>query len=152
MIEEAGIVMAIEADGVWVATQRKTTCGSCSARMTCGHGLLTSLASDKKPHLIKVHTDFALCEGDPVMLGISESLLVRSAFLVYMLPLLVMFIGALTAQALDVSEPWIILTAALGFFAGALWVRRYSDRYIDSAAIQPVLACAQIADSPALEV
>ncbi len=152
MIEEAGIVMAIEQDGVWVATQRKTTCGSCSARMTCGQGLLTSLASDKKPHLIKIQTDFTLREGDQVTLGVSEELLVRSAFLVYMLPLLIMFISALAVNALNVSEPWIIFAAALGFLAGALWVRRYSDRYIDTAAVQPVLLCTQIAVNPALEV
>lgn len=152
MIEESGIVIAIEQDGVWVATQRKTTCGSCSARMTCGQGLLTSMASGKKPHLIKIQTHHALREGDQVTLGLSEDLLVRSAFLVYMLPLLVMFISALTVNALNASEPWIIFAAALGFFAGALWVRRYSDRYIDSAEVQPVLLCAQIAVSPALEV
>ena len=152
MIEESGIVMAVEQDAVWVATQRKTTCGSCSARMTCGQGLLTSMASGKKPHLIKVQTHQALREGDQVTLGISEDLLVRSAFLVYMLPLLVMFISALVANALNAAEPWIIFAAALGFVAGALWVRGYSARYIDAAAIQPVLLCAQISVSPALDV
>lgn len=150
MIEEAGVVVTVEPDAVWVATQRKTTCGSCSARMTCGHGLMTSLTSDKKPHLIKISTDLLLREGDQVTLGMPEELLVRSAFLVYMLPLLAMFISALGVNALNASEPWIIFAAVLGFLAGALWVRYYSDRYIDAAAIQPVVLCRQIAVSPAL--
>ncbi len=150
MIEEAGVVVTVEHDAVWVATQRKTTCGSCSARITCGQGLMTSLASDKKPHLIKISTDLLLREGDQVTLGMPEELLVRSAFLVYMLPLLAMFISALGVNALNASEPWIIFAAVLGFLAGALWVRYYSDRYIDAAAIQPVVLCRQIAVSPAL--
>ncbi len=50
MIEEPGIVVAVDADGVWVATQRKTTCGSCSAKAACGQGLLNSLSADKKNH------------------------------------------------------------------------------------------------------
>lgn len=150
MIEEAGVVVTVEPDAVWVATQRKTTCGSCSARMTCGQGLMTSLASDKKPHLIKISTDLLLREGDQVTLGMPEDLLVRSAFLVYMLPLLAMFISALAVHALNASEPWIIFAAVLGFIAGALWVRYYSDRYIDAAVIQPVVLCRQIAVSPAL--
>lgn len=150
MIEEAGVVVTVEPDAVWVATQRKTTCGSCSARITCGQGLMTSLASDKKPHLIKISTDLLLREGDQVTLGMPEELLVRSAFLVYMLPLLAMFISALGVNALNASEPWIIFAAVLEFLAGALWVRYYSDRYIDAAAIQPVVLCRQIAVSPAL--
>ena len=150
MIEEAGVVVTVEPDAVWVATQRKTTCGSCSARMTCGQGLMTSLASDKKPHLIKISTNLLLREGDQVTLGMPEELLVRSAFLVYMLPLLAMFISALGVNALNASEPWIIFAAVLGFIAGALWVRYYSDRYIDAAVIQPVVLCRQIAVSPAL--
>ena len=152
MIEEPGIVMTVVQDGVWVATQRKTTCGSCSARMTCGQGLLTSISSDKKPHLIKVSTDLVLREGDQVTLGMPEALLVRSAFLVYMVPLLGMFISALAVNALNASEAWIIFAAALGFVGGALWVRQYSERYLDSAAIQPVVVCTQIQVSPVLEV
>lgn len=145
MIEEAGIVMTVERDGVWVATQRKTTCGSCSARMTCGQGLLTRLTPDNRPHLIKVQSDLTVREGDQVTLGMPEALLVRSAFLVYMVPLLAMFSSALAANALNTSEPWIIFSAVLGFLAGALWVRHYSERYLDSAAMQPIVVCAQIA-------
>lgn len=152
MIEEAAIVVAVEQDGVWVATERKTTCGSCSARMTCGQGLLASISSDKKPHRVKVQTDMSLCEGDQVTLAVSETLLVRSAFLVYMLPLLLMFVSALSLNALSVSEPWIIFAALLGFVAGVVGVRRYSENCLDCAAVQPQSLCTQITVSPALKV
>ena len=152
MIEEAGVVVAVDTDGVWVATQRKSTCGSCSAKAACGQGLLNSLSADKKPHRINVRTDLLLREGDQVTLAVSEQSLIRSAFLVYILPLLLMFVAALVADALHLSEPWIIFAAALGFLGGAGWVRKYSHRYIDEKAMQPVLSKAYIALSPALEV
>lgn len=152
MIEEPGIVVAVGPDGVWVATQRKTTCGSCSAKAACGQGLLNSLSADKKPYTVKVHSDLQLREGDQVVLAISQQSLVRSAFLVYMLPLFLMFVAALAVDALNASEPWIIFAAALGFLAGAVSIRLYSDRYLDDAAMQPVVIKAQIALSPALDV
>lgn len=139
MIEEPGIVMRVDADSVWVATQRKTTCGSCTARATCGQGILTVLSADKKPQMIKVHSDLSLSKGDQVTLGIAEETLVRSAFLVYMLPLFFMFAAALSTHALNIPEPWIIFSAVLGFLAGILWVRHYSEHYTDAAAMQPVV-------------
>ena len=150
MIEEPGLVVAIDADGVWVATQRKTTCGSCSAKAACGQGLLNSLSADKQPQMVKVKSDLRLREGDQVTLGISEQSLVRTAFLVYMLPLTFMFIAALTVNTLHVSEPCIIFAGALGFISGALLVRVFSNRYIDARAMQPVIVRAQIALSSAL--
>lgn len=150
MIEEAGVVVAVDADGIWVATQRKTTCGSCAAKAACGQGILNSLSADKQPQMIKVHSDLHLHEGDQVTLGISEQSLVRSAFIVYMLPLAAMFIAALGMDALKAPEPWIIFAGASGFLGGALWVRLFSSRYIDAAAMQPVIVRAKIALSPGL--
>ncbi|MDY0207378.1 MAG: SoxR reducing system RseC family protein [Pseudomonas sp.] len=152
MIEEPGVVVSVEADGVWVATQRKTTCGSCAAKAACGQGLLNSLSADKKPHTVKVRSDLQLREGDQVTLGISEDSLVRGAFLVYIVPLLLMFAAALAVNTFNVAEPWVVFSAALGFLSGAVWVRFYSARYLDEAAMQPVVLKAQIALRPVLEV
>lgn len=140
MIEESGVVTAIDADGVWVATQRKSTCGSCSARLACGQGLLNSMSADTKPHTIKVHSDLPLAEGDPVTLAISQQSLIRSALLVYLLPLLFMFAAAFSADYVNATEPWIIFAALLGFIGGVLAVRLYSERYIDKNALQPELS------------
>lgn len=152
MIEEPGIVLAVDVDGVWIATQRKSTCGSCSAKLACGQGLLNSMSADQKPHTIKVHTDLELREGEQVTLLISQQSLVRSAFLVYMLPLLAMFMAAFGADSLNASEPWIIFAAVLGFASGAVAVRLYSERYMSQGAVQPIVRKAQIALKPAFKV
>ena len=152
MIEEQGIVVSVEADGVWVATQRKTTCGSCSAKAACGQGIVNALSADKKPQMIKVQSDLSLRKGDQVTLGVTEDALVRSAFVVYMLPLFLLFNAALAADVLQLSELWIIFAGLLGFLSGCMWVRFYSHRYIDTAAMQPVVLKAQMAVQPALDV
>lgn len=151
MIEEPGLVVRVEQDAVWVATQRKSTCGSCSARLACGQGLLANLAEDKKPHLIKVQGDLMLSEGDSVTLAMPEELLVRSAFLVYLMPLLSMFGAAFAVSAMQVSEVWVIFAAGLGFLAGAYGVGYYSRRYLDPAQMQPVITCTRIAVRPVVE-
>ena len=102
--------------------------------------------------MLKVRSDLKLHQGDQVTLGISEASLVRSALLVYIVPLLFMFAAAFSTHALNISEPWIIFAAVVGFLAGILWVRLYSERYIDAAAMQPVVLKAQIALSPVLKV
>lgn len=152
MIEEPGIVLAVDTDGVWVATQRKTTCGSCSAKAACGQGILNSLSADKQPHTIKVRSDLQLREGDQVTLGISENALVRSAFLVYMLPLLAMLASAIAVSALEASEPWVILAGVLGFVGGVTIVRFLSARYLNETAMQPVVLRAQIVLNSVSEV
>ena len=152
MIEEPGIVLAVDTDGVWVATQRKTTCGSCSAKAACGQGILNSLSADKQPHTIKVRSDLQLREGDQVTLGVSENALVRSAFLVYMLPLLAMLASAIAVSTLEVSEPWVILAGVLGFVGGAASVRFLSSRYLDETTMQPVVLRAQIVLNTVSEV
>lgn len=143
MIEEPGVVVAVDVDGVWVATQRKSTCGSCAARMACGQGLLNSLSAGNKAHTIKVATDLTLAEGDQVTLGISQQSLLSSALLVYMLPLLVMFVAAFATDYLNAAEPWIIFAALLGFAAGALGVRVGTERYLDASNLQPVICKVQ---------
>src|SRR5690554_6732995 len=135
MIKETGVVVSVDEDEVWVATQRKSTCGSCVAKTTCGQGIMTILSADKKPHMIKVRSDLKLKKGDQVTLGVAENTLVRSAFIVYMLPLLTMFIAALAVSALQVSEPWIIFSAALGFLAGR------SEEHTSELQSRPHLVC-----------
>lgn len=152
MIEEPGIVLAVDTDGVWVATQRKTTCGSCSAKAACGQGILNSLSADKQPHTIKVRSDLQLREGDQVTLGISENALVRSAFLVYMLPLFAMLASAIAVSALEASEHWVILAGVLGFVGGVTIVRFLSARYLNETAMQPVVLRAQIVLNSVSEV
>ncbi len=70
-------------------------------------------------------SDRVLAVDDRVVIGIPEDLLVRSSLLVYLLPLLGLFAGALLAQWLALAEslsfwpPWAVLRRSGGWRAGA---------------------------------
>src|SRR5690606_23890962 len=56
--------------------------------------------------------------GDEVVIGIEENAVVRGSVLVYLVPLLGLFAGALLAQSNGAAEPWIVFAAVSGLGAG----------------------------------
>lgn len=139
MIEEPGRVIALEAGAVWVETLRKSTCSSCSANTGCGQGLMDKLGIGRNRGLVRALSDLNLQVGDSVVIGVREELLLRGAFLVYLLPLVCLFIAALFAQWLGLSEPLVILSGLAGLALAWLVVRWRSRRTADDPALQPVV-------------
>ena len=98
MLEENGIVVAVEPGVAWVETQIKTTCGQCQAKDNCGTGSVAK-AFSPKPNVIKAYVDsnfdLEVKVGDSVVIGIEQQFIVRSAFYVYILPIIgfVLFAG-----------------------------------------------------------
>lgn len=139
MIEESGRVVALEAGAVWVETLRKSTCSSCSANAGCGQGLMDKLGVGRNRGLVRALSDLQLQVGDSVVIGVHEDLLLRGAFLVYLLPLVSLFAAALVAQWLGLPEPLVILFGLAGL-ALAWWVIHLrSRRNADDPALQPVV-------------
>lgn len=149
MIEEPGRVVAVEAGAVWVETQRSSTCSGCSVRSGCGKGLTDRLGIRERRGLIRASSDLHLDVGDAVVIGIRERALLRGAFLVYLFPLLTLFASAVAASEMALSEPYIILFSAFGFFFACLIVRKRSQRTADDPALQPVVLRAMLVATPA---
>jgi len=83
------------------------------------------------------HLDVAI--DDDVTLGVGERSFITASFLVYMLPLLVMFIFAVVAQLAGFSEPKVILIAVLGLAGGFLLTRFISGLISQNCSYRPVL-------------
>jgi sigma-E factor negative regulatory protein RseC len=139
MIEEQGRVVAIERGAVWVETLRKSTCSSCSVKAGCGQGLFNQLGVKERRGLVRALCDLHLKVGDGVVIGVQEDLLVRGSLLVYLLPLLGLFATALMADQLGLSEPWVIVSALLGFVLACVAVRWRSRRVAADPSLQPVV-------------
>jgi sigma-E factor negative regulatory protein RseC len=142
MLKETGRVVAIEADSLWVETIRQSTCGSCSAQKACGHGLMNKVASGKACHLrvplsVEQRGQYAL--GDQVELAIPEHVLVKSALLVYLLPLLLMLLGAALPSLWVSADSWAVLGAFAGLAAGFYLLRLYDVFTRNDPQSQPVL-------------
>lgn len=130
MIEETAFVVRVDCDFAWVETKRNNTCGQCSAKKGCGTGLLSGVF-EKKMKAIKVLNDAHAQKGDWVIIGLSESSLVKSAFMSYLLPLIFMFVGAILVQL--VFKVQNEAGAIFGAFAGlavSLWLLRKFSKHI----------------------
>ncbi|MCU1715926.1 SoxR reducing system RseC family protein [Pseudomonas sp. 5P_3.1_Bac2] len=133
MIEERGLVTALEPGAVWVQTQRQSTCSACALKAGCGQGLSAQFGGRRQREAVRVSADLPLAVGDAVVLGVREDLLLSAAVQVYLLPLLGLFAGALVAEQLAWAEPWLVLSAVGGFIAACAAVRWRSRR----AALDP---------------
>lgn len=100
MMEQLGTVVDNSQHGfVTVAVEVKSACGHCSNGESCGTQAIAKAFSKKVQHLtIASNKKFAL--GENLKLGLPESVVLKSAALVYLLPLLGIFSGALLAQML----------------------------------------------------
>ncbi|WP_339524939.1 SoxR reducing system RseC family protein [Pseudomonas sp. EA_35y_Pfl2_R111] len=139
MIEEQGRVVAVEPGAVWVETLRKSTCSSCSVKAGCGQSLLDQLGASGRRGYIRALSSLPLNVGDAVIIGVREDLLVRGSLLVYLLPLLGLFAAAVLAEQMGLGEPWVILSALLGFLFACCAVRWRSRLRAGDPALQPVV-------------
>lgn len=128
MLHEQGSVVAVEADAIWVETVRASTCGSCKAKAGCGHHLINQQQSGQRARL-RVFCDAPqrYQVGDTVQLALPEGALIRGALWVYGLPLLLMFVGALTGSVLPVAFDADALLGVTGLLMG-FWVNRLLAR------------------------
>ncbi len=145
MIEETGRVVALAPGAVWVETERSSTCSGCSVRSGCGQGLVERLGVRERRGLILALCDLRLSVGDTVVVGIRESVLLHGAVLVYLFPLIMLFIFALVASQLSAPEPYVMLAGLGGFLVAWLVVRKRSQQTSADPALQPVVLRAALA-------
>nr|WP_113865951.1 SoxR-reducing system protein RseC [Brenneria salicis]NMN90838.1 RseC/MucC-like positive regulator of sigma(E) [Brenneria salicis ATCC 15712 = DSM 30166]RBP63562.1 RseC/MucC-like positive regulator of sigma(E) [Brenneria salicis ATCC 15712 = DSM 30166]RLM30981.1 SoxR reducing system protein RseC [Brenneria salicis ATCC 15712 = DSM 30166] len=134
MIKEWATVVSWQNGIAVVRCEQSSGCGSCKSRSTCGTGLLNQLGASAD-HLLTVSCGQPLEIGQRIELGIAEASLLRSAVVVYFLPLLGLLFGASLFQMFFASD----LSAMFGAFVGGgmafvsvkLWAKRLgkNNRY-----------------------
>lgn len=133
MIEERAVILALEANihapsSHALATleiERKVACGLCGQTRGCGNSLWGKLFAHKST-AFKAQNRINAKVGDSVIVGINESALLKSALLLYMLPLASMLIGAILATQLQDSNAYAMLGAGVGLGLGLLWVKGHT--------------------------
>ncbi len=139
MLQEQGVVVAVEPGAIWVETVRASTCGACKAKAGCGHHLINEQQSGQRARL-RVPSQDSHQVGDTVNVELPEGALMRGALWVYGLPLVLLFIGALlgSALAIETVDASAILGMA-GLFLGFAINRVMSRRAGHTLAYQPRL-------------
>ena len=144
MIEETAVVKRVDDTGVWVETQRRSTCSSCAARSGCGTSVIAKVLGNRRS-VIRVISKIVVHVGDQVVIGIDERALVRGSLAVYALPILLLLLGAVFGELGAKQGLWTnaelasIVFGILGLASGLYWLRRFTQRIINDEQYQPIV-------------
>jgi sigma-E factor negative regulatory protein RseC len=133
VIEESGIVVALDGRYALVRTERRSACGGCAANGACGTSLIERVLGRRSIEVVALNQAQAGV-GDRVVLGISEDGLLSASLAVYLVPLGGLVGGALAGDAVSgglgaghMADFAGLLGAALGLSLALWWLRGYSS-------------------------
>lgn len=130
MIEEHAIILSTESgvENQSVATievVRQTACSLCGQTRGCGNALWGKMFAHKATSF-KAQNNINAKTGQSVIVGIDEKALVKSALLLYIVPLVTLFIGAILALQVSDSDLSAMFGAVVGVLAGYFWVKAHT--------------------------
>jgi len=126
-----GWVESVDKDRAYVVTQRSNGCQSCDSQKSCGTSVLAQLFSPANGSKIDVENTLDVKAGDEVELSMDESRLIHHSLMAYGLPLLGLFVGALSFQWLGngegdaAADGYALIGSLLGLLSGWWMTRRY---------------------------
>ncbi len=123
MIKQQAKVISTDENIVWVEAERKSTCSACKARKGCGTGMLSEHVG-KRFSRLSVEKTSDVTIGQDIQIAIPEEALLEGAFLMYIVPLMVMFFTAAIAHFLQFNQFLEIIFGLTGLFVGFYWVRK----------------------------
>ncbi|MGL4712649.1 MAG: SoxR reducing system RseC family protein [Shewanella sp.] len=121
MMEEIARVVACDSQGwLTVEVELKSTCKSCSNSESCGTSAVAQAFSSKTQQF-SIQSERSCDVGELLTLGLPQSVILKAAALIYLMPLLGLFIGAALGQLLGQLLGVNPNLGAMGFAAvGAL--------------------------------
>lgn len=122
MIEENAVVIEQIGTQVRLEIIRRTACGICGQTRGCGNATWGKLLGHAQTTL-KVENPIDAKVGDYVVVGIEEKVFLNATFLLYVVPLMALFIGAGLAQVFFGQDGYVILGAVLGLGLGFFVVK-----------------------------
>lgn len=119
--EETALVSHIKDTFVYLETQNQASCGNCRSKSGCGN--ISSIFTLKIKNNLRMKNTLNLKEGDSVVVGMPTEKLLLVTGLMYMLPLILLFILAYIAK-IYLGETMSIIAGLVGFFGGFLLVKQ----------------------------
>ena len=96
MTAEHGTVEKVEAEWAWVKTKRSSACSNCSSRSHC-------LTQGSDQMVVKAQNTAHAKKGDEVELYLSTKTKLTGTAIVYLIPVLGIFVGAFSANPLSAA-------------------------------------------------
>ena len=124
MIEEYAVVIDRADNIATLEIERRTACGLCGQTRGCGNATWGKLLNHNS-HAFTADNAIGANVGDSVVVGIEERAFLKSAFFLYVVPLIGLLTGAVLADVFLKNEFYVLLSAAVGLVLAFLWVKRY---------------------------
>ncbi|MCC3702087.1 SoxR-reducing system protein RseC [Rouxiella badensis] len=138
MMKEWATVISWQNGVAELRCETQAGCSSCHSRSGCGSRVLNELGPQTE-HNLQVSSAEPLEPGQKVELGIMEGSLLRSALIVYMLPLFGVIFGGGVLQSLFKADVYALMGAVAGGAIGFAAARYLASKVSDKAAYQPVI-------------
>ena len=142
MIEERAVILSLDdVSSNLIATleiERKTACGLCGQTRGCGNSIWGKLFAHQST-AFKAQNRINAKVGDSVIVGINEQALLKSAMLLYIVPLVTLFIGAILMQQIFDTNGYAMLGALIGLLVGMVWVKGHTMSSAYFKLQQPVI-------------
>ena len=140
MIETRAIVIRLEGKEALVESTQGGGCGNCDSENGCGSGKLSQLFCSE-PRRFRVRNDGNAQVGALVQVTLPEGMLLRSALLMYMLPLAFLLGGAIVGARWDAGgDAYAAVGGLMGLIAGFVLVKGLSLRRSLTSIAQPVIS------------
>lgn len=126
MIEEEGQVLALQGGLAEVVCRRRSSCGNCTVNGACGTSLLERWLG-RHPLHIQADNAIGARPGEQVVVGVPAASLPLAAAIVYLLPLLTLFLGGLVGSWWGGLNPTTgmdgpALTGGIGGLGLGIWL------------------------------
>ncbi len=141
MLETRAVVVAVDGQHAMVQADQANGCGQCSGK-GCGAGKLSRLFCSK-PRQFQVNNPIDAGVGDEVIVSVAGGAVMRGIGLVYLIPLVLLVMGAtlgsIWAQQPEQRDSFAAAGALFGLVAGFSMAKWISSRQTESR-FQPYIA------------
>lgn len=140
MLETRAIVVQLEGAEAVVEAVQGGGCGLCASSKGCGSDKMSQMLC-VRPRQFRVRNDINARIGDEVQVAVADGLLLRSALILYGLPLLLLFGGALLGSRWRIAghDAGAALGVALGLLIGFALAGFFASRQRASSAAIPAI-------------
>ncbi len=130
MLETHAVIVKLDGTEALVEADQAGGCGQCNSVNGCGSGKLAKLFCARPRHF-RVHNQIGAEVGDEVRVSVADGELFRSAFIVYIFPLLMLFAGGILGSVVAGAhnpDVYAAVGALAGLAAGFMLVRIFTPQ------------------------
>lgn len=142
MIETRAIVVDVRGSDLLVEARQSGGCGHCDSEKGCGSGKLSQMLC-REPRQFLVSNDAGARIGDEVQVTLPEGVLLRSAILMYMIPLAMLLTCGMVAASFASSNPerdgYALAGGGAGLVIAFLFSKKMAQRFQVKASAQSVV-------------